>query len=49
LLVCKMAILGSVYRQDKGGDINKNANAICINEATAGLGEVHMKAAERDD
>jgi hypothetical protein len=48
-LVCKMAIFGSVYQQDKGREINKDANAICTNEATAGLGEVHPKAVERDN
>jgi hypothetical protein len=48
-LVCKMAILGSVYQYDKGREINKDANAICTYEATAGLGEVNAKAVERDD
>jgi hypothetical protein len=44
-----MAILGSIYQQDTGRKINKDANAICPNEATARLGEVRTKAVERED
>jgi hypothetical protein len=44
-----MAILGSVYQQDKGRGMNKDADIIRTNEATAGLGELCRKAVERDD
>jgi hypothetical protein len=47
--MCKIAILGNVQQQDKGGEIDANAKTRCPNTAATMLVEMHLKAGEMDD
>jgi hypothetical protein len=47
-LVPKVAILGSIYQQDKGRKVDEDANLGSPNETTATLSAVSMKTIEGD-